>query len=376
MRSYARFNLRLIRRYEQWMVAQQYSAATKSMYRQTLRLFVEFLKHKSLTDVSHLDVRRFMLHLSENRVSLDSARRHLHGLRRFYDFLNLGGLVNYVAPRLVKLRRTPRKSVPHLSEEEVRRLIRAAETPRDKALVEFFYATGCRLGEVCQLQMKDVNLNERTARVTGKYGKSRIVLLTESAADALRMYVRGRDSGYAFQTEYPLQTGFVFRHNGAWLGRWSDYGKPGGGVRKTRYLGALSMVSREEAQAELAEMLRHACLARPKKNTPLSTVTVGWLIRRLGRKAGLPRAHAHLLRHAFAMHLHENGADLTAIKILLGHVRIETTAAYAELSAFRLADVFERCHPLGRYHVKGSPRHAEDPPESQASEKAETPPER
>ena len=65
MRSYSRFNLRLIKRYDQWMVAQHYSAGTKTVYRQSLRLFIEFLKHKSLTEVAHLDIRKFMLHLSE-----------------------------------------------------------------------------------------------------------------------------------------------------------------------------------------------------------------------------------------------------------------------------------------------------------------------
>jgi len=195
MRSYSQFNLRLVRRHEQWMVVQRYSPATKSTYRQTLRLFLDFLKKKSAVDVTNLDVRRFMLDLSENGVSMISARRHLQCLRRFYDFLNLGGLVNYVAPRLVKLRRIPAKTPPYLSEQEVCRMIAAAATPREKALIEFFYATGCRLSEVCGLRIGNVNLRGLTARVTGKFGKPRVVLLTPSAADALRRYVGIRDSG-------------------------------------------------------------------------------------------------------------------------------------------------------------------------------------
>jgi integrase/recombinase XerC len=139
------------------MVVQRYSPATKSTYRQTLRLFLEFLKKKSAVDVTHLDVRRFMLDLSENDVSMISARRHLQCLRRFYDFLNLGGLVNYVAPRLVKLRRIPAKTPPYLSEQEVCRMIAAAATPREKALIEFFYATGCRLSEVKSFASIDSN---------------------------------------------------------------------------------------------------------------------------------------------------------------------------------------------------------------------------
>jgi site-specific recombinase XerD len=162
---------------------------------------------KSTIDVTHWDVRRFMLYLSEGGVSLICARKHLLSLPRFYDFLNLGGLVDYVAPGLVTIRQTARQSPPHVSEDEVLRLIGAAETLRDKALIEFFYATGSRVSEVRGLRVQDVDLRARNARVTGKYGKTRIVLLTRSAADALQNYIKDRKIGYVFQQNYPLRTG-------------------------------------------------------------------------------------------------------------------------------------------------------------------------
>jgi site-specific recombinase XerD len=270
MRSLSNFNRRLVKRYEQWMVIQRYSIGTKYVYRQTLRLFVEFLREKSIVDVTHLDVRRFMLRLAENGVSLISARRHILALRRFYDFLNLGGLVNYSAPRLVTVRQAPVKIPPHLSEEEVRRLIAAAETQREKALVEFFYATGCRLNEARCLQIGDLDLNARTARVTGKYGKPRLVLITQSAADALRNYIGDRTSGYVFRPEYQRQKGVLALRQGSWTGSWTDYGQPDRPVIKRRYLGAISMVSRETAQAKFDEVLKTAALDRPIKNVPLT----------------------------------------------------------------------------------------------------------
>ena len=88
------------------MVIQHYSAATKYSSKQSLKRFIDFLNNKSITELTHLDVRRFMLRLSEHGVSLICARNHLVSFRRFYDFLNLGGLVNYVAPRLVAIRQT------------------------------------------------------------------------------------------------------------------------------------------------------------------------------------------------------------------------------------------------------------------------------
>ena len=207
MRSHAAFNRKLANRYEQWMVILHYSVATKYLSKQSLRLFVEFLKVKLIVDVNHLDVRRFMLYLSEGGVSLICARKHLLSLRRFYDFLNLGGLVDYVAPRLVTIRQMTRQIPPHLSEEEVLRLIGPAETLREKALIEFFYATGSRLSEVRGLREQDVDRRARHARVTGKYGKTGIVLLTRSTADAPQNYIQDRKIGYVFQQDYPLQTG-------------------------------------------------------------------------------------------------------------------------------------------------------------------------
>jgi site-specific recombinase XerD len=359
MGSNSRINRRLIKRYEEWMIIQHYSTATRCVYRQTLQYFVEFLKEKSALDITHLDVRKFMLRLSEEGVSLITARRHVSALRRFYDFLNLGGLVAYVAPRLITVRQTPRKTQPHLSEAEVRRLIKASETTREKALIEFFYGTGCRMSEVRYLRVQDLDLSAQTARVIGKYDKPRTVLLTLSATKALREYIGNRESGYVFQQDYPAQTGFLGCHNGTWVGRWSDYSEPGHRVTKRRYLGTASMVSAKAARSAFNEVLASVNLGRPKRNAPLTPTIIGYIIKKVGHRAGLPQVHPHMLRRSFATHLHENGADLTAIQILLGHVCIETTALYAHLSAFRLTDVFEKCHPLGKHHVKGSPRQAD-----------------
>jgi len=354
-RSGARFNERLVKRYEQWMVIQQYSVGTKYVYRQTLRLFVDFLKNKRVIDVGQTEVRKFLLHLAENGVSLISARRHLLALRRFYDFLNLGGLVSYVAPRFLVVRQKPVRTQPHLSEEEVQRLIAAGETPREEAALEFFYGSGCRLGEALRLRIGDLDLKARTARVTGKYDKTRIVLFTERAAEALRKYIGERKVGYVFKQEYPPRRGHLYINQGSWEGRW--YNKEKG--FRIRYLGRVRTMSREKARQAFDEVLKSVPPGRLVTDRPLTPMTLGKLVREVGYRAGLPRAHAHMLRRSFATHLHENGAELMAIQRLLGHVNIETTAKYANLSAFRLTDVFEKCHPFGKFHVKGSPSTAE-----------------
>jgi integrase/recombinase XerD len=351
MRSHTAFNQKLVRRWDQWMVVQHYSVGTKYVYKQTLRLFVNFLGDKSITDVIHLDIRRFLLRLSEEGVSLICARKHLVSLRRFYDFLNLGGLVNYVAPRLVAIRQTAHKIPPHLSEEEIRGLISVAQTLRERALVECFYSTGCRITELRCMKIQDVDLNARNARITGKYGKTRVVLLTDSAAKALRSYIADRKIGYVFQQDYRVQTGTFAKSSGAWVARWRDHANQTPGYTYTRkYLGSCALVSRERAKAKFDELVAGVCLARPKRNAPLTSTSVGNILRRLARRAGMKRATAHMLRHSFATHLYENGADLMVIQTLLGHVEMQTTAHYARSSAFKLIETFDRCHPFGSQH--------------------------
>jgi site-specific recombinase XerD len=336
------------------MRIQHYSEGTKYLYRQSIRLFLEFLKDKSAAQVTHLDVRKFLLSLSENGVSLHSARKHLLSLRRFYDFLNLGGLVSYVAPRLVRVRIAPRRVAPHLSEQETRRLIAAAKTLREKALTEFFYGTGCRMTETRSLQIRDLDLNARVARVTGKFRKTRTVLLTQSAANALRDYIGSRETGYVFQQDYPSQKGVLTCGGGVWCGSWTEYSNGDRPNRIRRYFGRSDIVSREKAQAAFDQSRKNACLIRPKRNAPLTSTAIGTVLRKIASRAGLTRVTAHMLRHSFATHLYERGADLIAIQTLLGHAHIRTTADYAHASAFKVADVFERCHPLGLKHAQSS----------------------
>jgi len=209
--------------------------------------------------------------------------------------------------------------------------------------------------ELRMLRVQDVDVNARNARVTGKYGKTRVVLLTQGAADALRTYIAGRTIGYVFQQDYPLQTGTFGESGGVWIARWKDYAidRP----RYTyscKYLGNSARVSRERAKAKFDELVAKADLARPKRNAPLTSTSVGNILRRLGRRAGMTRVTAHMFRHSFATHLYENGADLLAIQTLLGHVELHSTARYARFSAFKLIETFDRCHPLGTQDEKST----------------------
>ncbi|HXQ25789.1 MAG TPA: tyrosine-type recombinase/integrase [Candidatus Acidoferrales bacterium] len=353
MRSYARFNRGLARQYDQWMVAMHYAKATQHTYRKTIRRFIEFLGKRSLATVSHVDIRQFIACTSADGASLGVVYRDLGVLRLFYDFLNLGGLVSYVAPRFVRLRRPWWNSLAPLNESQVQRLIAATRTLRERALVELFYATGCRLSEAIHLKVEDLDLDARTARILGKLGKARIVLLTKNAAEALRGYIGDRRGGFVFRQERPVPMGCLTTQNGKWLALWHDYGgqKP---RRRRKYLGSVEQLPYGTARRMHQELLNSCNLIRPHRNCPLSKMAVQTVIKKVANRAGLKKVTPHTLRRTFATHLHDHGASVEVIQALMGHVWIQTTMKYARISTDRLANTFERCHPRGKLNGQAS----------------------
>lgn len=351
MRSYTQFNRGLATRYDRWMIAMHYAKTTQRLYRKTICQFIEFLGTKSLANVSHVDVREFIAHLSEDGATLSTVYRGMGVLRQFYDFLNLGGVVSYVAPRFVRLRRPWWNSLAPLSESQVQRLISAAQTPRERALVEFYYATGCRLSEGIRLKIEDLDFDARTARVLGKWGKVRVVLLTANAVDALRTYITDRQRGLVFRHEYPAQKGCLTAHHGKWVSIWREYDGPK--CIKRRIHGRVQHLSYKDAKVLHEKLIAGSKSVRPDNNRPLSKVAVQHVIKRVARRAGLKKVTPHTLRRTFATHLYDHGASVEVIKALMGHVWIQTTMKYARISPDRLANTFDRCHPRGK--LNGEP---------------------
>lgn len=349
--SIASFNRGLIEQYYKWMIAMHYAKATKISYLRTLKRYAEFLGDRSIARADHSDIRLFIAHLSENGASLATVYRDLGTLRLFHDFLNLGGVVSYVAPRFVRLR-VPWHGRPGvLSEAQVRRLIAATQTLRERALVELFYATGCRLGEARRLKIEQLDLVARSATVHGKLGKWRLVLLTESAAKAVGAYIAGRRHGYVFQEDLPKQQGCFYLQEGRWISKWTPYRKRGQRrVQRHKFLGSFSRMPQDEAQRKHDEFMTSLKLARPKTNRPLSAMAIQCVFRSLAKRAGLNRVTPHTMRRTFATHLHENGASLEVIRALLGHTWVQTTMRYARIGPDAMARQFEKSHPMGKLH--------------------------
>jgi integrase/recombinase XerD len=328
------------------MIAMHYAKQTQNIYRKVIRQYVEFAGKRSIATSRHTDIRNYIALVSEKGASLNAVYRDLGVLRQFFDFLNLGGVVSYVAPRYMRLRRPWGNSLHPLTESQVQRIISAARTLRERALVEFLYATGCRLAEVRHLKIEYLDFSSKSAQVLGKLGKIRTVLLTDSASDALRAYIADRKSGFVFREDLPVQKGCLYLYDGRWKSHWVGYKGPKGiRTQNTKCLGNIKQLSHEAAKKKHKEFIANLNLVRPSRNYPLSAMTIREILVQMAARAGLKRVTPHTFRRTFATHLYDHGASVEVIKALMGHVWLQTTMTYARVGPDRVAKVFEQCHP-------------------------------
>ena len=261
-------------------------------------------------------VRAFLAELYRQAQSRASVARKLSALRTFARFLRREG---YIDSDPVALAGTPRREqkVPaHLSVDEMSRLLEMPDRSaplgrRDAAILELFYASGLRLSELVGLDMDDVNLPARMVRVMGKGAKERLVPFNTSTASAIKHWLKDR-AAIAAQPGAPTR---------AAAGR----PKPGRPVRN----GDPLFVN-----------------ARGGRLTGRSVQRlVGGYVSGCCTRFGIS---PHALRHSFATHLLQNGADLRAIQELLGHVQLSTTQRYTHIDAVQLLEIYRKAHPRAK----------------------------
>ncbi len=267
------------------------SVHTLKAYARDLSEFRAFTGREFPRAVSYRAVRAYLASLHDRRLAPASIARQLACLRAFYQFLKREGLVRE-SP--VVSMRTP-KGEHHLprflDQELVVSLLAAPDTAtrlgrRDRAILETFYSTGMRLSELTTLRPEDVDFAQGLVRVRGKRRKERVLPIGQPARQALRQYLAA---------EPPL---------------------PGGALFRNARNGAISGRSVERIMDQY--------------------------IRQLGAQRGLS---PHSLRHSFATHLLDNGADLRAVQELLGHANLTTTQIYTHVTAEKLKAVYRKAHP-------------------------------
>jgi integrase/recombinase XerC len=295
------------------------SAHTVRAYESDLSQYLAFLaahvgrrvSELKAADLDHLNARAFLSDRSRRGNSKASAARKLSAIRAFGRYLRREGVLDGDPAALVGSPKREQRIPNHLAVEEMSKLLDTPDTSsalgrRDKAILELFYASGLRLSELVGLDLDDVNLSGRVVRVLGKGRKERIVPFNSTAADALRAWLKDRET---------LRIG-------------SDAGgvtRPGKrpGLRPAREPLFLNY-----------------------RGGRLSTRSVDKLVRRYVRECSTRFGiSAHALRHSFATHLLEAGADLRAIQELLGHARLSTTQRYTHVNAAQLIDTYRKAHP-------------------------------
>jgi integrase/recombinase XerC len=266
------------------------SPHTLRAYTQNLEALAAFCAARGITDPQGLDhriLRAWLVDLHGRDLKRSTVARYVAAARAFTRFLVRERVL---AQDPAGALRTPRRERPlplHLGEEEVTRLIDAADAGRDRAIVETLYGGGLRVSELVGLDCDDVDLRQGIARVRGKGRKERLAPLGGSATAAIRRYLAARRR---VPDPRPL---FLNRQGGR-----------------------------------------------------LTARSVRRLIRRCALRADVdPRITPHTLRHSFATHLLDRGADLREVQELLGHKNIATTQIYTHVSMQRLRQVYEDSHP-------------------------------
>jgi integrase/recombinase XerC len=250
--------------------------------------------------IDHLTIREWLATLHTAQKKKSSVARKLAALRTFFQFLVREGLLELNPAKLVATPRLEKKLPKHLSIDEA---IKFIETPdvetdlgkRDRAMLELMYATGVRVSELTTLNLSDIDHQNRLIRVTGKRRKQRILPFGEPAADALKNYLAVRD-------------GFLMS----------------------------APVSERDLEAVFLNY----------QGTRITTRSVGRMVEKYIRIcAGMHDISPHALRHSFATHLLDSGADLRDIQELLGHARLSTTQIYTHVSMEKLIEVYDKAHP-------------------------------
>ena len=316
------------------------SAMTVAAYDSDLSQLLAFLSEQAgvppsavtVSSIDHLTIRAFLGDLYRQGQSRATAARKLAAIRTFVRFLRREGAVQGNPATAVSTPVREQRIPAHLGEDEMVRLLETPDTAsplgrRDRAILELFYASGLRLRELVGLGLEDLHMGSRLVRVMGKGGKERVVPFNTSAADALKRYLADRT-----------------------LFQMARIPRAGRSEPDQRHLPAREPARRPEVRRragrgggdEEALFLNY----RGGRLSPRSVQRV--VARAVAACSARFGISPHAIRHSFATHLLERGADLRAIQELLGHARLSTTQRYTHVNAAQLLAVYRRSHPRAK----------------------------
>ena len=276
------------------------SKSTLDAYRSDLKLLKVWAKNRELKmdEISRPDLLEFIAFKAEQGSSARTSARMLSSLRRFYTYLMQQEIISTNPTDKISMPKIGRSLPVLLTENEVLKPIKAPNTKkplgfRDRVMLELLYATGLRVSELVKLEVNQVNLNQGYLRVMGKGDKERLVPMGKTAKRWMKNYLNG-----------PIQ--------------------------------------------EILNDRQSDCLFPTRTSTSISRQAFWQIIKKYAMKVGISaKLSPHSLRHAFATHLINHGADLRVVQMLLGHSDLSTTQIYTHIAQHRLKDLHEKHHPRG-----------------------------
>lgn len=278
----------------------RYSIHTVISYKNDLDQFNVFLttldKQLKLELVTYSHIRSWIISLVEDKIAPTSVNRKMASLRSYYKFLLRSDIIKKDPSTRLKALRTPKRLPQFAQESEMNYLFESVDFGdnfaglRDQLLVELLYATGMRRAELISLKITSINVEKRLIKVLGKRNKERIIPLNKEVARLIQKYLQARE-------------------------------------------------------VEFMDDANDFLLLTDKGQALYETFVYRKVKKYLGVTTSLEKKSPHVLRHTFATHLLNNGADLNAVKELLGHSSLAATQVYTHNSLDKLKKVFEKAHP-------------------------------
>jgi integrase/recombinase XerC len=271
------------------------SLHTERSYRSDLEQLAEFLGDRDAAGIDHQDLRQFLGHLISRKVKRSSLARKLSATRAYFKYLDREGVVQGNPARLIATPKQDKRLPSVLTVDDAQRLMDAPQGDavddlRDHAVLETLYSTGIRASELVGMNFEDINRSDHLIRIRGKGRRERIVPVGSKALDAIEAYASRKND----------------KNKGA-----SVFTGPSG--------------------------------------KRLTVRTVQRILGNYRKKLGLSqKASPHTLRHSFATHLLESGADLRAIQELLGHASLSTTQRYTHVNLDSLMETYDKAHPRAK----------------------------
>lgn len=279
-----------------------YSKKTIISYENDLELFNKYLKENKIINIKSIDyntIRKYLSYLHDNKYEASSVSRKISALRSFFKYNIKEKTITNNPMTLISNPKKEKKLPEYLNYEEIEKLLNSIEMNKkegiqERLIIELLYSTGIRVSELVNIKIKDIKIKENQINILGKGNKERIVLFGEKAKEIIKLYIN------AYKEEF-------------------------------------------------AGNISNQYLLINKKGKQLTTNKIELIVKDVLRKSALKlNISPHTLRHTFATHMLDSGADLKSVQELLGHENLKTTAIYTHISNERLKQVFLNSHPRAK----------------------------